>query len=87
MKKFLLSLLGVVMSFMTFAQLESVEKQLIVVPVKGQEQQMHDFVSSSGCTISQKYDQLNWYLVQIPDGSNQEEFLKKFEDKSFCQKV
>ena len=69
MKKFLLSLLGVVMSFMTFAQLESVEKQLIVVPVKGQEQQMHDFVSSSGCTISQKYDQLNWYLVQIPDGS------------------
>jgi hypothetical protein len=87
MKKFLLSLLGVVMSFMTFAQLESVEKQLIVVPVKGQEQQMYDFVSSSGCTISQKYDQLNWYLVQIPDGSNQEDFLNKFDVEPFCQTV
>jgi hypothetical protein len=87
MKNFLLSLLALMMSVVTFGQLENVEKQLIVVPVKGQEQQMYDFVNSSGCTIAQKYDQLNWYLIQIPDGSNQEDFLKKFDGESFCQKV
>jgi len=87
MKKILLSLVGVLMSIMTFAQLENIEKQLIVVPIKGQESKMSDFVNSSGCNIVQKYDQLNWYLIQIPDTYTQDNFIKIVQSESFCQNV
>jgi hypothetical protein len=87
MKKILLSLVGVLMSIMTFAQLENIEKQLIVVPIKGQESKMSDFVNSSGCNIVQKYDQLNWYLIQIPDTYTQDNFMKIVQSESFCQNV
>jgi len=87
MKKILLSLVGVLMSIITFAQLENIEKQLIVVPIKGQESKMSDFVNSSGCNIVQKYDQLNWYLIQIPDAYTQDNFMKIVQSESFCQNV
>jgi len=87
MKKILLSLLGVFMSLVTFAQLENVERQLIVVPIKGQESEMIEFVNSSGTSIVQKYDQMNWYLIQIPDGFTQESFQRVMQSEPFCQSV
>ena len=83
----LLSLFCALMSVLTFGQLENIEKQLIVVPVRGQESKMIDFVNSSGSLIVQKYEQMNWYLIRIPQEYTQDDFVKVFESESFCQKV
>jgi len=72
---------------MSFAQLENVERQLIVVPNKGQESEMIEFVNSSGSTIVQRYEQLNWYLIQIPSAFTQESFQGVLKSKPFCQNV
>jgi hypothetical protein len=87
MKKILLTLFCALSSLMSFAQLENVERQLIVVPNKGQESEMIEFVNSSGSTIVQRYEQLNWYLIQIPSAFTQESFQGVLKSKPFCQNV
>jgi len=87
MKKILLTLFCALSSLMSFAQLENVERQLIVVPNKGQESEMIEFVNSSGSTIVQRYEQLNWYLIQIPSAFTQESFQGVLKYKPFCQNV
>ena len=87
MKKILLTLFCALSSLMSFAQLENVERQLIVIPNKGQESEMIEFVNSSGSTIVQRYEQLNWYLIQIPSAFTQESFQGVLKYKPFCQNV
>lgn len=85
MKKFLLAFLGLFISFVSIAQLSNVERQVILVPERGQDQKLIEFVNNTGSTLIQKYDQLGWYLVQIPDSLTQDEFVKDCLDLSFCK--
>jgi hypothetical protein len=87
MKKFIITFLSVIFSVLSFGQTGSVERQVIFSPERGQDQKLVEFVNNTGSQIIQHYNQLGWYLIQVPDSSNQEDFIKQCSQLSFCKNV
>lgn len=86
MKKFIITLLSVFFSVLSFGQTD-VQRQVIFYPERGQDQKLVEFVNNNGSQIIQHYNQLGWYLIQVPDSSNQDDFIKKCSQLSFCKNV
>lgn len=86
MKNFLVLLLCLIAS-VGFSQnlFENANKQIMLVPVAGQENSLENFISSTNSEIVIYFKELNWYLIKIPDDVSQDEFLTYCENKNFIK--
>ena len=90
MKKLLFSLILVLSSVINFAQqnlYENVSKQVIVVPQEKMEDWVTSFIEANNAKVIKYYDQLNWFLVELPDGTTQDEFIKDSKEFNFIKQV
>lgn len=85
MKNFIVSLL-VMFSLFVNAQ-TNFERQAIVVPKRGSQNEVKDFAQSTNSKIVQSYDQLGWFLFEIPEDWNYIEFESAIKNKNWLQSV
>lgn len=88
--KLLLSLvLGLIISAQAFAQdlFANAERQLIVVPVKGQESTTQSFFELNRLKIVKEYSALGWYLVEVAVDLQISDIELELTRKSFIEKV
>lgn len=90
MKKILFSL-SLVFSFLIGIAQENysnnVEKQVIVVPNERMEDMTTSFIEGNNAKIVKYFEHLNWYLVELPETTNQDSFIKLCKDFSFIKTV
>jgi subtilisin family serine protease len=89
MRKFLLLLVGLAMSIISPSQdlLTNVDSQVIVVPTKGQEEKAKTFLVENNVKIVQNFDQLGWYLTQLPMGLSYPQFEIRCKSNSSIKKI
>ena len=66
---------------------KNVDRQIIVVPKKGMELQAKNHFNQGDTKVVVEFDQLGWYVVLIPNGSNQDEFINRNKSLSFVQNL
>ena len=90
MKKILFSL-SLVFSFLIGIAQENystnVERQVIVVPNERMEDMTTSFIEVNNAKIVKYFEHLNWYLVELPETTNQDSFIKLCKDFSFIKTV
>ena len=85
MKNFIVSLF---VMFSLFANSQTnFERQSIVVPKEGTKSEMMSFVNSSNSKILQEYDQLGWFLFEIPEDWTYEDFEKAIKEQPWIKSV
>jgi hypothetical protein len=90
MKKIVLSLMFVFSFIFGFSQYDlskNVDRQIIVVPKKGMELQAKNHFNQGDTKVVVEFDQLGWYVVLIPNGLNQDEFINQNKSLSFVQNL
>ena len=65
----------------------SVDRQLIVAPVKGQEALFQSFIEFNNLKIVKEYDQLGWYLVEVPEISLAIEIQNSLKKQDYIKDV
>jgi len=90
MKKIVL-LLTLCLSFMFgFSQYDlskNIDRQIIVVPKKGMELQAKTYFNQGDTKVVVDLDQLGWYVILIPNGASQDEFINLNKNLSFVQNL
>ena len=66
---------------------KNVDRQIIVVPKKGMELQAKNHFNQGDTKVVVEFDQLGWYVVLIPNGENQDEFINRNKSLSFVQNL
>ena len=56
---------------------KNVERQVIVVPNQKMDDLTTSFIEANNAEIIAEFDQLGWYVVLIPEGTNQDEFISR----------
>lgn len=89
MKKILSLITTLLISIISISQitLPNIEKQVIVAPKKGHELEFSRFVNDNGLKVLQKFDELNWYVLEIPANETQDGFIKKYRSNSSINKI
>lgn len=90
MKKIVLLLsfcLSFVLGFGQYDLSKNVDRQIIVVPKKGMELQTKNHFNQGDTKVVVEFDQLGWYVVLIPNGENQDEFINRNKSLSFVQNL
>jgi len=90
MKKVILSLLFVFSFIFGYSQYDlskNIDRQIIVVPKKGMEPQAKNHFNQGDTKVVVEFDQLGWYVVLIPNGVNQDEFINQNKSLSFVQNL
>jgi hypothetical protein len=90
MKKIILSLIFVFSFIFGYSQYDlskNVDRQIIVVPKKGMELQAKNHFNQGDTKVVVEFDQLGWYVVLIPNGENQDEFINRNKSLSFVQNL
>lgn len=90
MKKIILSLIFVFSFIFGHGQYDlskNVDRQIIVVPKKGMELQAKNHFNQGDTKVVVEFDQLGWYVVLIPNGENQDEFINRNKSLSFVQNL
>ncbi len=80
MKKYLLLFLTFLSSLLSYSQErfdQNVSQRVIVVPKEGQQQNAEKLFKDNKAKIVKKWDNLGWYLTELPPGLAK----KQFEDK------
>ena len=78
MKKFFLSLIGVLLTILMYGQYDlskNVDRQMIVIPKERMESQVKLFLDSNHVQIVKNLEQLKWYIVLLPENVSQDEFI------------
>lgn len=87
MKKFLILTLMMISTIVGYAQnldlSKNVDRRVIIAPNEQSEQKVKEFISSQNLKLVLEYDQLNWYLVELPQGVSQNEFIRKAKSLKF----
>ena len=84
MKKIVLLLsfcLSFVLGFSQYDLSKNVDRQIIVVPKKGMELQAKNHFNQGDTKVVVEFDQLGWYVVLIPNGASQDEFINRLSSK------
>jgi hypothetical protein len=90
MKKVILSLLFVFSFIFGYSQYDlskNIDRQIIVVPKKGMELQAKNHFNQGDTKVVVEFDQLGWYVVLIPNGETQDEFINRNKSLSFVQNL
>jgi hypothetical protein len=91
MKKFLMLPLLFLFSLVGMSQnydlSKNVDKRVIIAPKEHSEQKLIEFISSQNLKLVLEYDQLNWYLVELPQNVSQNEFIRKTKNVDFIKSV
>ena len=90
MKKIVLLLsfcLSFVLGFSQYDLSKNVDRQIIVVPKKGMELQTKNHFNNGDTKVVTEFDQLGWYVVLIPEGTNQDEFISRNNSLNFVQNL
>lgn len=66
---------------------KNIDRQIIVVPKKGMELQAKNHFNQGDTKVVVEFDQLGWYVILIPNGSNQDEFINNNKSLSFVQNL
>ena len=66
---------------------KNVDRQIIVVPKKGMELQAKNHFNQGDTKVVVEFDQLGWYVILIPNGINQDEFINRNKSLSFVQNL
>ena len=66
---------------------KNVDRQIIVVPKKGMELQAKNHFNNGDTKVVTEFDQLGWYVILIPNGENQDEFINRNKSLSFVQNL
>lgn len=87
MKKFLILTLMMISTIVGYGQnldlSKNVDRRVIIAPKEQSEQKVKEFISSQNLKLVLEYDQLNWYLVELPQGVSQNEFIRKAKSLKF----
>ena len=78
MKKFFLSLIGVLLTIFSYGQYDlskNVDRQMIVIPKEKMETQVKLFLDSNHVQVVKNLEQLKWYIVLLPENVTQDEFI------------
>ena len=91
MKKFLLLTLMFLSTIVGYTQItdlsKNTDRRVIIAPTETSGQKMNDFISSQNLKLVTKYNQLNWYLVELPQNVSQNEFIRKTKNVDFIKSV
>ena len=90
MKKIVLLLtlcLSFVFGYSQYDLSKNVDRQIIVVPKKGMELQAKNHFNNGDTKVVTEFDQLGWYVILIPNGENQDEFINRNKSLSFVQNL
>lgn len=88
MKKLILFLvlsLSYIISFSQKNLSENTYRQIIIAPNKGMEKMAENFISNNSGKIVHKYDQLGWYVIELPANVTQDKFLTNCKGQSFIK--
>ena len=66
---------------------KNIDRQIIVVPKKGMELQAKNHFNQGDTKVVVEFDQLGWYVILIPNGVNQDEFINRNKSLSFVQNL
>ena len=66
---------------------KNVDRQIIVVPKKGMELQAKNHFNQGDTKVVVEFDQLGWYVILIPNSSNQDEFINRNKSLNFVQNL
>jgi len=90
MKKIVLLLtfcLSFIFGFGQYDLSKNIDRQIIVVPKKGMELQAKTHFNQGDTKVVVDLDQLGWYVILIPNGTNQDEFINRNKSLSFVQNL
>ena len=90
MKKIVLLLafcLSFVFGYGQYDLSKNIDRQIIVVPKKGMELQAKNHFNQGDTKVVVEFDQLGWYVILIPNGVNQDEFINQNKSLSFVQNL
>jgi hypothetical protein len=90
MKKIVLLLafcLSFVFGYGQYDLSKNIDRQIIVVPKKGMELQAKNHFNQGDTKVVVEFDQLGWYVILIPNGVNQDEFINRNKSLSFVQNL
>jgi hypothetical protein len=90
MKKIVLLLsfcLSFILGYSQYDLSKNIDRQIIVVPKKGMELQAKNHFNQGDTKVVVEFDQLGWYVILIPNGVNQDEFINRNKSLSFVQNL
>lgn len=89
MKKFFTLLIVMLCMVSGFSQLTPPEEQVLIVPSRTETgfDFLESYLEANDAKIVQHYEQLNWYLVDLPAGQTQDMFIAMTKDLWFIEHV
>ena len=78
---------SVIFGFGQYDLSKNIDRQIIVVPKKGMELQTKNHFNNSDSKIVIEFEQLGWYVILIPNGANQDDFINRNKSLSFVQNL